>query len=190
MFRRWTWTQLLYDIFCKCYFRSPIKRWKFSNFATLRCRFEVYMLSLKSERSSRTFRGCFITCWIRDHSHSTIWKCPTSSHLWPHSGQVDFEASHFHLLQAHFPRLQLLPDLAVDQVLVLKKVLIKPVTDANSFPLPRFPNGRRKSLRSSLSIGAKQAVPHSIWNRRAYLVVCAHGNWKGIFFFVLNFPTR
>lgn len=40
--------------------------------------------------------------------------------------QVDFEAPHFKtflLLQAHFSRLQLPPDLAADQVLVLEKVL-------------------------------------------------------------------
>lgn len=40
--------------------------------------------------------------------------------------QVDFEAPHFKtflLLQAHFSRLQLPPDLAADQALVLEKVL-------------------------------------------------------------------
>lgn len=40
--------------------------------------------------------------------------------------QVDFEAPHFKtflLLQAHFSRLQLPPDLAADQTLVLEKVL-------------------------------------------------------------------
>ena len=40
--------------------------------------------------------------------------------------RVDFEAPHFKtflLLQAHFSRLQLPPDLAADQVLVLEKVL-------------------------------------------------------------------
>lgn len=40
--------------------------------------------------------------------------------------RVDFEAPHFKtflLLQAHFSRLQLPPDLAADQVLVLEKVM-------------------------------------------------------------------
>jgi len=40
--------------------------------------------------------------------------------------RVDFEAPHFKtflLLQAHFSRIQLPPDLAADQVLVLEKVL-------------------------------------------------------------------
>jgi hypothetical protein len=40
--------------------------------------------------------------------------------------QTDFEVLHFKtflLLQAHFSRLQLPPDLAADQVLVLEKVL-------------------------------------------------------------------
>jgi len=40
--------------------------------------------------------------------------------------RVDFEAPHFKtflLLQAHFSRLQLPPDLAADQVLVLEKIL-------------------------------------------------------------------
>ena len=40
--------------------------------------------------------------------------------------RVDFEAPHFKtflLLQAHFSRLQLPPDLAADQVLILEKVL-------------------------------------------------------------------
>ena len=40
--------------------------------------------------------------------------------------RADFEAPHFQtflLLQAHFSRLQLPPDLAADQVLVLEKIL-------------------------------------------------------------------
>ncbi|KAH9477321.1 U5 small nuclear ribonucleoprotein 200 kDa helicase [Psilocybe cubensis] len=91
---------------------------------------EVYTLSLKERTKLKgllevvSSSAEFETIPIRRHEESLLRRIYDRVPV--KLDQVDFEAPHFKtflLLQAHFSRLQLPPDLAADQVLVLEKVL-------------------------------------------------------------------
>ncbi|KAF8970308.1 Sec63-domain-containing protein [Flammula alnicola] len=91
---------------------------------------EVYTLSLKERTKLKgllevvSSSAEFETIPIRRHEDALLRRIYDRVPV--KLDQVDFEAPHFKtflLLQAHFSRLQLPPDLAADQVLVLEKVL-------------------------------------------------------------------
>ncbi|PPQ88313.1 hypothetical protein CVT25_012373 [Psilocybe cyanescens] len=91
---------------------------------------EVYTLSLKERTKLKgllevvSSSAEFETIPIRRHEESLLRRIYDRVPV--KLDQADFEAPHFKtflLLQAHFSRLQLPPDLAADQVLVLEKVL-------------------------------------------------------------------
>ncbi|KAG9310461.1 Sec63 domain-containing protein [Chiua virens] len=92
---------------------------------------EVYTLLLKEHTKSKGLLGVvsssaeFEAIPIRRHEVVVLRRI--YDRLPAKLEQVDFEAPHFKtflLLRAHFSRLQLPPDLAADQVLVLEKVLL------------------------------------------------------------------
>lgn len=91
---------------------------------------EVYTLSLKERTKLKgllevvSSSAEFETIPIRHHEDSLLRRIYDRVPV--KLDRTDFEAPHFKtflLLQAHFSRIQLPPDLAADQVLVLEKVL-------------------------------------------------------------------
>ncbi|KAG1851365.1 Sec63 domain-containing protein [Suillus subluteus] len=91
---------------------------------------EVYTLSLKERTKLKGLLEVvassaeFESIPIRHHEDTIL--CHIYDHVPVKLDRADFEAPHFKtflLLQAHFSRIQLPPDLAADQVLVLEKVL-------------------------------------------------------------------
>ena len=94
---------------------------------------EVYTLSLKERTKLKgllevvSSSAEFETIPIRRHEDSVLRRIYGLVSVTVKLERVDFEAPHFKtfllLLQAHFSRIQLPPDLAADQVLVLEKVL-------------------------------------------------------------------
>ena len=117
-----------YNISCKYCFESHIE--KFLILLLLDVTVEVYTLSLKERTKLKgllevvSSSAEFETIPIRRHEDALLRRIYDRVPV--KLDQVDFEAPHFKtflLLQAHFSRLQLPPDLAADQVLVLEKVL-------------------------------------------------------------------
>ena len=117
-----------YNISCKYYFRSCIEN--FLILLLLDVTVEVYTLSLKERTKLKgllevvSSSAEFETIPIRRHEDALLRRIYDRVPV--KLDQTDFEAPHFKtflLLQAHFSRLQLPPDLAADQVLVLEKVL-------------------------------------------------------------------
>ena len=117
-----------YNISCKYHFRSCVEI--FLNLLRLDVTVEVYTLSLKERTKLKgllevvSSSAEFETIPIRRHEDALLRRIYDRVPV--KLDQTDFEAPHFKtflLLQAHFSRLQLPPDLAADQVLVLEKVL-------------------------------------------------------------------
>jgi len=117
-----------YNISCKYYLRHSIE--KFLILLLLDVTVEVYTLSLKERTKLKgllevvSSSAEFETIPIRRHEDALLRRIYDRVPV--KLDQTDFEAPHFKtflLLQAHFSRLQLPPDLAADQVLVLEKVL-------------------------------------------------------------------
>ena len=92
---------------------------------------EVYTLSLKERTKLKGLLEVvssseFESIPIRRHEDVLLRRIYDRVPVKPDKPDFDFEAPHFKtflLLQAHFSRLTLPPDLAADQVLVLEKVL-------------------------------------------------------------------
>jgi len=117
-----------YNISCKYYLRHSIEKFLIS--LLLDVTVEVYTLSLKERTKLKgllevvSSSAEFETIPIRRHEDALLRRIYDRVPV--KLDQTDFEAPHFKtflLLQAHFSRLQLPPDLAADQVLVLEKVL-------------------------------------------------------------------
>jgi pre-mRNA-splicing helicase BRR2 len=109
-----------YNISCKYHFRSCIDN--FLILLLLDVTVEVYTLSLKERTKLKgllevvSSSAEFETIPIRRHEDALL-RCIYSDRMPVKLDQTDFEAPHFKmflLLQAHFSRLQLPPDLAAD----------------------------------------------------------------------------
>ena len=117
-----------YNISCtQAFFRSVRQR---AHTSIVDVTVEVYTLSLKDRTKLKgllevvSSSAEFETIPIRRHEESLLRRIYDRVPV--KLDKVDFEAPHFKtflLLQAHFSRLQLPPDLTADQVLVLEKVL-------------------------------------------------------------------
>ena len=116
-----------YNISCECCFRSWIE--KYSILLLLDVTVEVYTVSLKGLLEVVSSSAEFETIPIRRHEDVLLRRIYDRVPV--KLDQADFEAPHFKtflLLQAYFSRLQLPPDLAADQVLVLEKVYYRLVS--------------------------------------------------------------
>ena len=113
-----------------CTYRLHYKHSRFCLIIKLDVTVEVYTLSLKERTKLKgllevvSSSAEFETIPIRRHEDALLRRIYDRVPV--KLDRSDFEAPHFKtflLLQAHFSRIQLPPDLAADQVLVLEKVL-------------------------------------------------------------------
>lgn len=99
----------------------------FSSYYQTRCYCRgVYAIAERTHETQRASRGGILISRVRNHPHKDALLRRIYERVPVKLDRCDFDAPHFKtflLLQAHFSCIQLPPDLAADQVLVLEKIL-------------------------------------------------------------------